>query len=44
MDRVHNRLTAEQVEVLLEGYRRGLLGRSAIEAVSGIGRPRFFVL
>lgn len=44
MDQVHKRLTTEQVKVLLKGYCQGLLDRSAIEEVLGIGRSRFFAL
>ena len=44
MDQVHRRLTTEQVEVLLKGYCQGLLDRSSIEEVLGIGRSRFFAL
>lgn len=42
MDQVHKRLTSEQVKVLLKGYCQGLLDRSSIEEVLGIGRSRFF--
>ena len=44
MDQVHRRLTTEQVIVLLKGYCQGLLDRSSIEEVLGIGRSRFFAL
>ena len=44
MGQVHKRFTAEQVKVLLKGYCQGLLDRSAIEEVLGIGRSRFFAL
>lgn len=44
MDQVHKRLTTEQVKVLLKGYCQGLLDRSSIEEVLGIGRSRFFAL
>jgi len=44
MDQVHKRLTTEQVKVLLKGYCRGLLDRSAIEEVLGVGRSRLFGL
>jgi len=40
MDLVHKRLTTEQLKVLLKGYCRGLLDRSLIEEVLGIGRSR----
>ena len=44
MDQCHKRLTVEQVEVLLQEYRWGLLNRSAMDEVLGIGRSLFFVL
>jgi hypothetical protein len=44
MDQVHKRLTTEQVKMLLKGYCQGLLDRSSIEDVLGIGRSRFFAL
>jgi hypothetical protein len=44
MDQVHKRMTTEQVKVLFKGYCQGLLDRSAIEDVLGIGRSRFFAL
>ena len=44
MDQVHRQLTTEQVVVLLKGYCQGLLDRSSIEEVLGIGRSRFFAL
>ena len=44
MDQVHRRLTTEQVIVLLKGYCQGLLDRSSIEEVLGIGKSRFFAL
>ena len=42
MDRVHKRLTTEQVNVLLKGYCQGLLDRSSIEDVLGAGKSRLF--
>lgn len=44
MDQIHKRFTTEQVKVLLKGYCQGLLDRSSIEEVLGIGRSRFFAL
>lgn len=44
MDQIHTRLTVEQVEVLLEEYRWGLLNRSAMDEVLGISRSLFFAL
>jgi len=44
MDQVHKRFAAEQVKVLLKGYRQGILDRPAVEETLGISRSRFFVL
>ena len=44
MDQIHNRFTAEQVKVLLMGYRQGILARPAIEETLGISKSTFFVL
>ena len=44
MDQIHKRFTADQVKVLLKGYCRGILDRSAVEQTSGISKSRFFVL
>ena len=44
MNQVHKRLTIEQVKVPLKRYCQGLLERSAIEEVLGIGRSKFFAL
>jgi len=44
MNQTHTQLTVEQVKVLLEEYRWGLLNRSAMDEVLDIGRSRFFVL
>ena len=44
MDQVHKRFTAEQVRVLLKGYRQGTLDRLAVEETLGIGKTRFFAL
>ena len=44
MDQIHKRFTAEQVQVLLKGYCRGMLDRLAIEEILGIGKTRFFAL
>jgi len=44
MDQLHKRFTAEQVKALLRGYSQGVLNRSAIEEVVGVGKTRFFAL
>ena len=44
MEQMHKRFTAEQVKVLLKGYRQGTLDRLAIEEILGIGKTRFFAL
>jgi hypothetical protein len=36
--------TAEQVAALLKGYYQGILDRTTIEEVLGIGKTRFFAL
>jgi hypothetical protein len=44
MDQIHKRFTAEQVQVLLKGYCRGMLDRPSIEDILGISKTRFFAL
>ena len=44
MDQIHKRFTTEQVKVLLKGYYQGMLDRTAVEEVLGIGKTRFFAL
>jgi hypothetical protein len=44
MTQIHRRLSDDQVKVLLQGYCKGKLERSAVEDMLGIGRSRFFVL
>jgi hypothetical protein len=44
MNQIHKRFTADQVKVLLKGYCRGILDRSAVEQTLGISKSRFFVL
>ena len=41
---IHRRFNAEQVKVLMKGYRQGTLDGSAIEEILGIGKTRFFAL
>ncbi|MFC1955874.1 hypothetical protein ACFLWZ_05035 [Chloroflexota bacterium] len=42
MDQIHKRFTTEQVKVPLKGYYQGMLDRTAVEEVLGIGKTRFF--
>ncbi len=44
MDQVHKRFTAEQVKVLLHGYRQGILDRPSIQETLEISKSTFFVL
>ena len=44
MSQIHKRFTDEQVKVLLHGYCQGLLVRSEIQDLLGIGNKRFFAL
>ena len=44
MDQIHKRFTTEQVKVLLKGYYQGMLDRTAVEEVLGIGKTRFSAL
>lgn len=44
MTQLHRRLTDDQIRVLLHGYCQGLLARSEIQGILGIGKTRFFAL
>ncbi len=44
MDQIHKRFTAEQIEVVLQGYCRGTIERTSVEETLGIGKTRFFAL
>jgi transposase len=44
MTQIHKRLTNDQVKVLLQGYRQGLLARAEIQEMLGIGKSRFFAV
>ena len=44
MDQIHKRFTAEQIEVVLQGYCRGTIERASVEETLGIGKTRFFAL
>ena len=44
MDQLHKRFTDEQVKLLLQRYCEGLLDRTTVEEVLGVGKTRFFAL
>ena len=44
MSQLPNRLTDEQVKVLLQGYCQGKMKRTEVQEMLGIGKSRFFVL
>jgi hypothetical protein len=44
MNQIHKRFTAEQIEVVLQGYCRGTSERTSVEETLGIGKTRFFAL
>jgi hypothetical protein len=44
MDQLHRRFSDDQIRVLLQGYCQGILARTDIEDMLGIGRSRFFIL
>lgn len=44
MTQLHNRFSDGQVRILLTGYCQGLLGRSDVQEMLGIGKTRFFAL
>ncbi len=44
MTQLHRRFTDDQIKVLLHGYCQGLLARSEIQGMLGIGKTRFFAL
>ncbi len=44
MGQIHKRFTAEQIEVVLQGYCRGTIERTSVEETLGIGKTRFFAL
>jgi len=44
MEQLHKRFTAEQVKLLLQRYCEGVLDRTTLEEVLGVGRTRFFAL
>ena len=44
MDQLHKRFTADQVRVLLQGYRQGTMSRAEVEEMLNIGKTRFFAL
>jgi transposase len=44
MTQLHRRFTDDQIKVLLHGYCQGLLARSEIQGMLGLGKTRFFTL
>jgi hypothetical protein len=44
MEQAHRRFSAEHVRNVLRGYSEGLLDRTAVEEILGIGKTRFFAL
>lgn len=44
MTQLHKRFTDDQVKVLLHGYCQGLLDRTEVQEILGIGKTRFFAL
>ncbi len=41
---IHKRFTDEQVKALMRGYCEGMLSRSEVEEILGIGESKFFAL
>lgn len=44
MTQLHRRFTDDQVKVLLHGYCQGLLNRTEVQEMLGVGKTRFFAL
>ena len=44
MVQLHRRSTDEQIKVLFRGFCGGVLGRSEIQEMLGVGKTRFFAL
>ena len=44
MEQLHKRFTDEQVKLLLQRYCEGVLDRTTVEEVLGVGKTRFFAL
>ena len=44
MEQLHKRFTAEQVKLLLQRYCEGVLDRTTVEEVLGVGKTRLFAL
>ena len=44
MNQLHKRFTDDQVKVLFQGYRRGVLTRAEIQEMLGISKAWFFAL
>ena len=44
MTQLHNRISAEQVKVLLKGYEQGTLTWKEIQEMLEVGKTRFFAV
>jgi hypothetical protein len=44
MSQIHNKFTADQIEILFRSYETGHICRAEIEKSLGIGKTRFFAL
>jgi hypothetical protein len=44
MTQLHKQFTEDQIKMLLNSYCQGLLARSEIQEILGIGKTRFFAL
>jgi transposase len=44
MQQLHRRFTDEQVKVLFQGYRQGVLARDEIQEMLEVGKTQFFAL
>lgn len=44
MDQLHKRFTDQQIKVLFQGYRQGVLRRAEVQEMLSIGKTRFFAL
>lgn len=44
MEQLHRRLSGDQIAFLLEVYAKGLMGRTEVQELLGIGKTRFFAL
>ncbi len=44
MDQLHNRLTDEQVKILLQGYCQGKMKGNEVQKMLGVSKSLFFIL